>query len=121
MSNELQREIIVGAWYEGYLDGLRDGYDEGQLDERKRQALRKWDTVPDVDGWYWFDGEYSRMVYAEVWHMEPPEDIWKKHRGMVLVEGEFMYAESGEYECDESRIIGTLYGPLTPPWEGGDG
>ena len=83
--------------------------------------LREWDTMPDVDGWYWLDGNVWVPSYNS---MEPPENRIRMKRvlSIVLVEcgdiGTSIYLATEQLElCDEDYIDGAWFGPLTPPWE----
>lgn len=76
--------------------------------------MRKWDTMPDVAGWYWFDGEMVDKFIPSEWmrvqtlvaqHPDAEKKYWASRNGK-------------RYEIDEMR--GTWYGPLTPPWEDGE-
>ena len=105
--------LLDEARQEGYERGRDEGFGEGQLDERKRRTLRKWDTLPNICGWYWFDGVVE-------WHN--PETLrWEpvfnaETRELVFVTENEQETWFGDTR-DREACKGAWYGPLTPPWE----
>ena len=107
-------EVYWGNWYRDPDGNYTIAYIPA--DERKLHQLRRWvDELPDVDGWYWFDGEYEEYVYAQAWDAELPEDIWHKFQGVVRIDRHYMYLDGKAVELDEG--IGTWIGPLLNPFE----
>ena len=106
-------------WQEGYERGRDEGFDEGRADERKLHGVRRWvSELPDVDGWYWFDGEYEESVCAQAWDAELPENIWHKFQSIVRIDRDYIYLDGEAVEFFECS--GTWIGPLLNPFEEAD-
>lgn len=91
----------------GYAKGWSDGTKSGMAYEIDRNTLKRWDSVPDVDGWYWFKGEvyeYGRWLTIDgIFDIDDPET------GMAYASGNHSYVMGD--------MRGTWYGPITQPWE----
>ena len=62
-------------------------------------TMRKWDTMPDVDGWYWY--RYAGTNDCCTCYVDT---------GRVNMHGDTRWLTN-------SQCRGTWYGPLMQPWE----
>lgn len=80
------------------------------------EPLRWWESLPDEEGWYWYQGkipignewyEWYDMVFLRLYDFHDEPSVMK----MCLADGE---------EIEPGEHWGPWYGPLVPPWEADD-
>ena len=42
----------------------------GATEYVRADTLRRWDTMPDVEGWYWFSGKYRQYGFEDGYWVE---------------------------------------------------
>ena len=110
----------MGVYYEPNADQEYADY----LMQSKRHELRRWDTMPDVEGWYWLNGKYKVIPYGSVTlDIEPPEfnATWHGYSGMCKVttspSGNTAWLGDEGDAYDDDDLMGTFLGPIPNPFK----
>lgn len=101
------------------IDRLYREYWRGVEDERGFHKLTEWDSVPDVDGWYWFKARY---INTDPYHIgekeyrykidEPMDGICRIGNGFY---GEGIYCGPDYFEPSHMHEC-TFHGPIPNPF-----
>ena len=89
---------------------MGEAYESGVADERKRHELRKWDTMPDIEGDYWFSGKYRGYGFADGEWIETRRPIINH----VVSDGT---VDDGEFSWSRETMSGIWIGPIPNPFQ----
>ncbi len=117
---ELQTaRMNVGRWFDAaWNDMVKRGQQnilEVMETEREQvdayfvsHKLRRWDTMPDEDGWYFFEGSQAG-----------PDDYGDGAtvRDVYWIDEDFIEYWESVSDAHHTQLVGTWYGPIPNPFE----
>ncbi len=93
-----------------HAESFEQGYAAGIAYEKEDKELRKWDTLPDVEGWYWFSGKYRQYGFEDGYWVETRRPQIQNIVSDGTVDG-------GEFSWSRETMIGIWIGPLPDPFQ----